>query len=114
MAMIQESLSVTHKTGALATRDLERVASCAASPPPIHRRMRRCAAVEPAIGHIRLTTAWAAITSKAATAARINAVRAAAGYNFRLLLRWLEPLLGALIEALLTTRRVPKLPKMPS
>jgi transposase, IS5 family len=31
---------------------------------------------------------------------RINAVLAAAGYNFGLLLRWLERLLRALIEAL--------------
>jgi len=32
---------------------------------------------------------------------RINAVLAAAGYNFSLLLRWLERLLRALIRALL-------------
>ena len=33
---------------------------------------------------------------------RINAVLAAAGYNFGLLLRWLERLLRALIRTLLT------------
>jgi IS5 family transposase len=32
---------------------------------------------------------------------RANAVLAAAGYNFRLLLRWLEALLHALLMALL-------------
>ena len=34
---------------------------------------------------------------------RTNAVLAAAGYNFRLLLRWLERLLRALIRVLLPT-----------
>ena len=35
---------------------------------------------------------------------RANAVLAAAGYNFRLLLRWLEALLRALFAALLAAR----------
>ena len=35
---------------------------------------------------------------------RINAVLAAAGYNFSLLLRWLAALLRALLRALLTAR----------
>jgi hypothetical protein len=39
---------------------------------------------------------------KAATATASNAVLAAAGYNFGLLLRWLERPLSALIAALLT------------
>lgn len=34
---------------------------------------------------------------------RVNAVLAAAGYNFSLLLRWLATLLRALIRALLRT-----------
>ena len=45
----------------------------------------------------------AAITSKGREGDRINAVMAAAGYNFSLLLRWLERLLRALIHALLPT-----------
>ena len=36
---------------------------------------------------------------------RINTVLAAAGYNFSLLLRWLERLLRALIRALLAAAR---------
>ena len=36
---------------------------------------------------------------------RINAVLAPAGYNFSLLLRWLERLLRALIRALLAAPR---------
>jgi IS5 family transposase len=43
----------------------------------------------------------AAITSKGREGDRINAVMAAAGYNFSLLLRWLERLLRVLIRALL-------------
>jgi transposase, IS5 family len=35
---------------------------------------------------------------------RINAVLAAAGYNFSLLLRWLARLLRALLQALFTAR----------
>jgi len=36
---------------------------------------------------------------------RVNTVLAAAGYNFSLLLRWLERLLRALIRALLAAAR---------
>ena len=39
---------------------------------------------------------------------RINAVLGAAGYNFRLFLRWLERLLRALIAALLAGLRCPQ------
>ncbi len=57
----------------------------------IRREMRRRAAVEPVIGHVK---AEHRIT---------NAVLAAAGYNFSLLVRWFEALLRALIAALLRT-----------
>jgi IS5 family transposase len=53
--------------------------------------MRRRAAVEPVIGHIKAEHRTA-ITSKDATATASNAVLASAGYNFSLLLRWLERL----------------------
>src|SRR5215472_2956131 len=43
--------------------------------------------------------------SKGRDGDRINAVLAAAGYNFGLLLRWLERLLRALIRALLAAPR---------
>jgi hypothetical protein len=42
---------------------------------------------------------------------RINAVLAAAGYNFGLLLRWLARLLRALMRMLLATQRSSKTPK---
>jgi IS5 family transposase len=38
-----------------------------------------------------------------------NAILAAAGYNFSLLLRWLEVLLRAVIQAILSTRCAPQI-----
>ena len=61
--------------------------------PAIKREMRRRAAVEPVIGHIknehRMERNYLAGTQGDA----INAILAAAGYNFRLLLTWLRLLL---------------------
>ena len=61
--------------------------------PAIKREMRRRAAVEPVIGHIknehRMNRNYLAGTQGDA----INALLAAAGYNFSLLLKWLRVLL---------------------
>jgi IS5 family transposase len=61
--------------------------------PAIKREMRRRSAVEPVIGHIkaehRMGRNYLAHTQGDA----VNAVLAAAGYNFSLLLRWLRDLL---------------------
>ncbi len=68
--------------------------------PAIKREMRRRAAVEPLIGHIkkehRMDRNYLAHTQGDA----INAVLAAAGYNFRLLLTWLRLLLRLLLAML--------------
>ena len=68
--------------------------------PAIKRQMRRRAAVEPVIGHIknehRMGRNYLAHTQGDA----INAVLAAAGYNFRQLLNWLRILLCLLREVL--------------
>ena len=68
--------------------------------PAIKREMRRRAAVEPLIGHIknehRMERNYLAGTQGDA----INAVLAAVGYNFRLLLTWLRLLLRLLIVML--------------
>lgn len=65
--------------------------------PAIKREMRRRAAVEPLIGHIknehRMERNYLAGTQGDA----INAILAAAGYNFRLLLTWLRLLLRILL-----------------
>jgi IS5 family transposase len=69
--------------------------------PAIKREMRRRAAVEPVIGHIknehRMDRNYLAHSSGDA----LNAVLAAAGYNFRLLLNWLRLLLRLFLTALL-------------
>jgi IS5 family transposase len=70
---------------------------------PIRREMRRRAAVEPVIGHIKAEHRMGRNYLKGRDGDRTNAVLAAAGYNFSLLLRWLERLLRALIRMLLAT-----------
>jgi len=71
--------------------------------PAIKREMRRRAAVEPVIGHIknehRMNRNYLAHTKGDA----INAILAAAGYNFSLILKWLRLLL-CLIAAICTWR----------
>ncbi len=66
----------------------------------IRREMRRRAAVEPVIGHVKAEHRMNRNHLKGRDGDRINAVLAAAGYNFSLLLRWLAELLRALIAAL--------------
>jgi transposase, IS5 family len=72
----------------------------------IEREMRRRAAVEPVIGHLkaehRMDRNHLAHRSGDAT----NAVLAAAGYNFRLLLRWLKFLLLRILIALSATAQL--------
>lgn len=68
--------------------------------PAIKREMRRRAAVEPLIGHIknehRMERNYLAGTQGDA----INAILAAARYNFRLLLTWLRLLLRLMLAML--------------
>jgi IS5 family transposase len=71
----------------------------------IRREMKRRAAVEPVIGHLKAEHRLGRNYLKGRDGDRINAVLAAAGYNFGLLLRWLERLLRALIAALFETAR---------
>jgi transposase, IS5 family len=63
--------------------------------------MKRRAAVEPVIGHLKAEHRMGRNYLKGRDGDRINAVLAAAGYNFSLLLRWLKRLLCAHIRALL-------------
>ena len=74
--------------------------------PAIKREMRRRAAIEPVIGHIktehRMGRNYLAHTQGDA----INAVLAAAGYNFRLLLTWLRLLLRLLLAMLFGAHRL--------
>jgi transposase, IS5 family len=68
---------------------------------PIRREMKRRAAVEPVIGHVKAEHRMGRNYLKGRDGDRINAVLAAAGYNFSLLLRWLSRLLRALSHLLL-------------
>src|SRR5262250_1349678 len=70
---------------------------------PIRREMRRRAAVEPVIGHMKAEHRMGRNYLKGRDGDRINAVLAAAGYNFSLLLRWLALLLRVLMRILLAT-----------
>ena len=65
----------------------------------IRREMKRRAAVEPVIGHVKAEHRMDRNYLKGRDGDRINAVLAAAGYNFSLLLRWLARLWRALFLA---------------
>jgi IS5 family transposase len=67
----------------------------------IRREMKRRAAVEPVIGHTKAEHRMGRNYLKGRDGDQANAVLAAAGYNFSLLLRWLAGLLRALFRALL-------------
>ena len=66
----------------------------------IRREMKRRAAVEPVIGHLKADHRMGRNHLKGREGDRINAVLAAAGFNFHLLLRWFARLLRALLRIL--------------
>jgi IS5 family transposase len=68
--------------------------------PVIKRQMRRRAAVEPVIGHLKAEHRMGRNHLAHAAGDASNAVLAAAGYNFRLLLRWLKLLWWSLLTIL--------------
>jgi transposase, IS5 family len=63
----------------------------------IRREMRRRAAVEPVIGHLKDDHRMRRNHLKGRQGDRLNAVLAAAGYNFSLLVRWFRSLLRTLL-----------------
>ena len=66
----------------------------------IKRELRRRAAVEPVIGHMKAEHRMGRNYLAHATGDAINAVLAAVGYNFRRLLAWLAFLLSAITLAI--------------
>jgi len=66
--------------------------------------MKRRAAVEPVIGHVKAEHRMDRSYLKGRQGDRVNAILAAAGYNFSLLLRWLAELLRDLILLIVGTR----------
>ena len=75
----------------------------------IRREMRRRAAVEPVIGHLKAEHRMDRNYLKGRHGDRSNAILAAAGYNFSLLIRWFETLLRALITALIRVLSTPQI-----
>jgi transposase, IS5 family len=73
--------------------------------PAIKREMRRRAAIEPVIGHIKNEHRMGRNYLAGTTGDAINAVLAAAGYNFRQLLNWLRLLLRLLLAMLFAAVR---------
>ena len=75
----------------------------------IRREMRRRAAIEPVIGHLKAEHRMERNHLKGRDGDRANAVLAAAGYNFSLLVRWFKALLPALFRTLLRTASSPQI-----
>ena len=73
--------------------------------PAIKREMRRRAAIEPVIGHIKNEHRMGRNYLAHQQGDAINAVLAAAGYNFRLLLTWLRLLLRLFLTLLIAQPR---------
>ena len=69
--------------------------------PKIRREMRRRSAVEPVIGHMKAEHRMGRNYLWYRQGDAINAVLAAAGYNFSLLLRWLRFLLRRILATLI-------------
>ena len=68
--------------------------------------MRRRAAVEPVIGHLKEDHRMGRNYLAHSSGDTINAVLAAVGYNFRLLLRWLRLLLFRILIAIVGTSQL--------
>lgn len=71
--------------------------------PQIKKELKRRAAVEPVIGHLKAEHRMGRNYLAHHEGDAINAVLAAAGYNYRLILRWLAILLRRILVALFAT-----------
>ena len=71
----------------------------------IKRQLRRRAAVEPVIGHLKAEHRMGRNYLAHRSGDAINAVLAGAGYNFRLLIRWLRLLLAQILATLVPSDR---------
>ena len=69
--------------------------------PQIEREMRRRAAVEPVIGHLKNEHRMDRNYLHHRSGDANNAILAAVGYNFRLLIKWLRILLCLVLAAIL-------------
>jgi transposase, IS5 family len=74
--------------------------------PKIKREMKRRAAVEPVIGHLKSEHRMDRNYLAHRAGDAVNAVLDAAGYNFSLLLRWLRLLLRLILGRLFQTLQI--------
>jgi len=74
--------------------------------PQIKRQMRRRAAVEPVIGHLKAEHRMGRNHLAHSAGDATNAVLAAAGYNFRRLIAWLKLFLLAILSAIVGTYQI--------
>ncbi len=75
----------------------------------LKREMKRRAAIEPVIGHVKAEHRMDRNYLKGRDGDRINALLAAVGFNFHLLIRWFAKLLCALIQAILAHVKIHKI-----
>jgi len=75
--------------------------------PAIKREMRRRSAIEPVIGHIKAEHRMGRNHLAGKRGDAVNAILAAAGYNFSLLLRWFRELLSFLLAIAARTQFKP-------
>jgi len=68
----------------------------------IKRDFKRRAAIEPVIGHLKDDHGMSCNHLAHASGDAINAVLAAAGYNFRRLIQWMKPLWHKILIALIS------------
>lgn len=79
----------------------------------IRRELKRRSAIEPVIGHLKSDHRMDRNYLAGRTGDAINAVLAAVGYNFRLLLTWLQLFCARILADILIGAAAPPLPKPP-
>ena len=75
--------------------------------PTIKKELRRRSAIEAVIGHMKNDGRLGRNFLKGRDGDKINAILAGAGYNYRLVLKWLRLLLARIMAAILNAMRPP-------
>ncbi len=75
--------------------------------PTIKKELRRRSAVEAVIGHLKCDGRLGRNYLKGRDGDKINAILAGAGYNYRLVLKWLRLLFARIMRAILAAFRLP-------
>ncbi len=75
--------------------------------PTIKKELRRRSAIEAVIGHLKTDGRLGRNFLKGRDGDRINAILVGAGYNYRLVLKWLRRLFARIMAAILKAMRPP-------